>query len=591
MRDYIILNGVNSNTISGLLISTLPSISKPKIRTQTEEIDGRDGDIITKLGYSAYDKEFTIGLYGNFDINEVIEYFNSEGTVVFSNENDKYYNYQILEQIDFEKLIRFKTAKVKMHVQPFKYPTEETPVEIEYQYVTGEGTNITLDNTDNALMQLDLNPSELTQETTPTPDNPQEIQVIKGNNSIKIENKNLFDVPLDSSITSNIQYKTYRLEPNTKYTISTNTYLSNDAIANIFIDLGTSLTPSTSANGVNGSKTITTDSTGYVTIGYRNYSMQLDYSTGMYYCQLEKGTQATTYEPHQEQVLPLNLPNGIEYCKIGTYEDEFEHDGDKWYLNKYIGKVEVNSSSLDTFTNSLTNLNSVQFAKSNDDLKKVSLNRTITILCNKLSYSTRPGGTYDDSTLINKILDGGIDKYWIGLPKTITTLEEAQTYLGTLEVYYPLATPTHEEITDTTLISQLNAIEKALSYDGQTNISQTNTGLPFIISASALEKGSNTATVNNTGNIYSKPTIDIEGSGTVDIYLNNNQMFSVDLSNSNECVIDTTNLEAYNPSNSALMNRQVTGDYSNFKLNTGENAVKVNGNVTKVTITDYTRWL
>ena len=68
-------------------------------------------------------------------------------------------------------------------------------------------------------------------------------------------------------------------------------------------------------------------------------------------------------------------------------------------------------------------------------------------------------------------------------------------------------------------------------------------------------------------------------------------MFSVDLSNSNECVIDTTNLEAYNPSNSALMNRQVTGDYSNFKLNTGENAVKVNGNVTKVTTTDYTRWL
>ena len=75
MRDYIILNGVNSNTISGLLISTLPSISKPKIRTQTEEIDGRDGDIVTKLGYSAYDKEIEIGLYGNYDTDEVIEYF------------------------------------------------------------------------------------------------------------------------------------------------------------------------------------------------------------------------------------------------------------------------------------------------------------------------------------------------------------------------------------------------------------------------------------------------------------------------------------------------------------------------------------
>ena len=140
MRNYIILNGISSNTISGLLISTLPSISKPKIRTQTEEIDGRDGDIVTKLGYSAYDKEIEIGLYGNYDTDEVIEYFNSEGTIVFSNEADKYYNYQILEQIDFKKLIRFKTAKIRLHVQPFKYPLQEQPITISGETtVTNEG--------------------------------------------------------------------------------------------------------------------------------------------------------------------------------------------------------------------------------------------------------------------------------------------------------------------------------------------------------------------------------------------------------------------------------------------------------------------
>ena len=140
MRNYIILNGVNSNTITGLLISTLPPITKPKIRMQTEEIDGRDGDIVTKLGYSAYDKEIEIGLYGNYDTDEVIEYFNSEGTIVFSNEADKYYNYKILEQIDFNKLIRFKTAKVKLHVQPFKYPLQEQPITISGETtVTNEG--------------------------------------------------------------------------------------------------------------------------------------------------------------------------------------------------------------------------------------------------------------------------------------------------------------------------------------------------------------------------------------------------------------------------------------------------------------------
>lgn len=121
MRNYMILNGTSSETIQGLLIQSLPPISKPLIRTEIEEIDGRDGDIITTLGYSAYEKSISIGLSYNYDIDEVIQYFNSSGTVVFSNEEDKYYNYQILEQIDFNRLIRFKTATVRMHVQPFKY--------------------------------------------------------------------------------------------------------------------------------------------------------------------------------------------------------------------------------------------------------------------------------------------------------------------------------------------------------------------------------------------------------------------------------------------------------------------------------------
>ena len=742
MRNYIILNGISSNTISGLLISTLPSISKPKIRTQTEEIDGRDGDIVTKLGYSAYDKEIEIGLYGNFDINEVIEYFNSEGTVVFSNENDKYYNYQILEQIDFEKLIRFKTAKVKMHVQPFKYPTEETPVEIEYQYVTGEGTNITLDNTDNALMQLDLNPSELTRATRsgknilalnliqtqtingitltnldngtilvngtttsstiidisyqqtlkanveykfinfnaystsnaninikdsqdntinaitlnltnktftpntdteiakmrfyidgnqtfenytlkvmlikssdndswepygvmPSPDYPSEVQVIKGNNSIKIENKNLFDKNnvkrIYGYIQNNTTWKYYNdsysiripVKPNTNYVISADN--SNETIfragvtdsSNIPV-LGTdvALYSTTRYSNTNTPIYITTGANAkYIVIQVAEDSANDTFNT----LQLEKGTQATTYEPHQEQVLPLNLPNGIEYCKIGTYEDEFEHDGDKWYLNKYIGKIVLDGS--ESYTKSMHSDSNYCTFITNDFNNALGTNARYRLLSNYF-VNNDIGSSIPNKTGMSYLGSNFGLRFSIEYSNA-SDVTGFKTWLSThnTEVYYVLETPTHEEITDTTLISQLNAIEKALSYDEQTNISQTNTGLPFIISASALEKGSNTATVNNTGNIYSKPTIDIEGSGTVDIYLNNNQMFSVDLSNSNECVIDTTNLEAYNPSNSALMNRQVTGDYSNFKLNTGENAVKVNGNVTKVTITDYTRWL
>ena len=126
MRNYIILNGISSETITGLLIQNLPPISKPKQRVNIEEIDGRSGDIVTYLGYSAYDKQFEIGLYGDYDIDDVISFFNSQGTIIFSNEEDKYYNYQIIEQIDFERLVRYRTATVKVHVQPFKFSSVES---------------------------------------------------------------------------------------------------------------------------------------------------------------------------------------------------------------------------------------------------------------------------------------------------------------------------------------------------------------------------------------------------------------------------------------------------------------------------------
>ena len=133
--NYIIINGKKSSEISGLVILTLPFISKPLMRTETEEIDGRDGDYTYKLGYSATDKEMTIGLKGDYDIDEVISYFNTSGTIIFSNEPDKYYNFEMFEQIDFEKLMRFKTATVTLHVQPFKYSAVDESITISNNYL------------------------------------------------------------------------------------------------------------------------------------------------------------------------------------------------------------------------------------------------------------------------------------------------------------------------------------------------------------------------------------------------------------------------------------------------------------------------
>ena len=148
MIPYIIINGVSSKTINGLLIQNLPPISKPKIRVNTEEIDGRDGDIVTTLGYGAYDKTFSIGLHGDYNVDDIIKFFDTQGRVVFSNELDKYYNFAIYNQIDFNKLIRFKTANVTMHVQPFKYSAIEKV--ITYDYDAGlKSVNVPIRNNGN----------------------------------------------------------------------------------------------------------------------------------------------------------------------------------------------------------------------------------------------------------------------------------------------------------------------------------------------------------------------------------------------------------------------------------------------------------
>jgi len=173
MRYFVVINNQNSLELTGLYISKLPAISKPLIRTSSEEIDGRDGDIVTKLGYSAYDKELEIGLFGSYDINEIINFFNQDGIVTFSNEPDKYYKFQILENIDFEELQRFKTAVVKFHCQPFKFSTVEESRTFSSSFfitnngniyskpiitITGSGTiNLSLNDESVLVINLDAN--------------------------------------------------------------------------------------------------------------------------------------------------------------------------------------------------------------------------------------------------------------------------------------------------------------------------------------------------------------------------------------------------------------------------------------------------
>jgi phage-related protein len=143
MMNYIVWNGENSRSLTGLIIQELPPISKPAMRTEITQIDGKDGDISDFLGYGTYEKSVQIGLFGDYDINAIAKYFTGSGQVIFSNEPDKYYNAEITEQIDFERLVKFRKAEVVFRAQPYKYLVGEQPVSLEIT----EETSLTVTNT------------------------------------------------------------------------------------------------------------------------------------------------------------------------------------------------------------------------------------------------------------------------------------------------------------------------------------------------------------------------------------------------------------------------------------------------------------
>ena len=86
----------------------------------------------------------------------------------------------------------------------------------------------------------------------------------------------------------------------------------------------------------------------------------------------------------------------------------------------------------------------------------------------------------------------GTNSWWftyIWVSKTIaSTIEAFKTWLTThnTSIYYPLTTPYLSLIEDNNLIEQLDNLEKAQSYNGQTNINQTNNDLSANMEAQIL---------------------------------------------------------------------------------------------------------
>ena len=360
---------------------------------------------------------------------------------------------------------------------------------------TGTGTSLTINNTAECGIKLELQPSELSQDDTPTSSNPQNIHVITGNNEIKLKSKNWFDknnpnilnaffnagVITSSSSGSKCVY--IPCEADTTYTMSkvasarfqvaySNTLPAiNGSILGTIVDhTGTEITITT------GSSAKYLVAFVYTNTDTKTFDEILDS------IQIELGSSATTHTIYQEKTLAVTLGD-LEYCKIGDYKDEFYKAtaGDtslqngKWYLKKNI--IKIDSYNGETITT---------------------------------SYISTTGG-----------LDTGAT------------------------IYYGTTTPTYI-LLNNTLQEQLdNICEWAKAYDGQTNIRQTNAYLPFVIKyravigitetdisnwngkQNALVSGTNIKTINNES-LLGSGNINISGSGgsSTDVQINGTSITS-----------------------------------------------------------------
>jgi len=73
----------------------------------------------------------------------------------------------------------------------------------DYPKITGEGTELSLDNTKQASMKI-VYKGNTSQEGTPTPSSPIPVNVVSGDNTIDICGKNLLNLTMDNKTTSNI---------------------------------------------------------------------------------------------------------------------------------------------------------------------------------------------------------------------------------------------------------------------------------------------------------------------------------------------------------------------------------------------------
>ena len=178
------------------------------------------------------------------------------------------------------------------------------------------------------------------------------------------------------------------------------------------------------------------------------------------------------------KVTPNNTDINTLMLNKGTTSLPYEPYGTKWYLMKNIGKVVLNGNETWFMEASGSYATNPYFRTIYAGIPEYRANLYSNYFQVKnISASTN----YAVQTINNAIL--------LQPSNNILSINDFKTWLSTHNtiIYYPLSTPTYILLNDT-LQSQLEYIyNQMLAYKGQTNISQINNDLPFIIDSTALK--------------------------------------------------------------------------------------------------------
>lgn len=234
--------------------------------------------------------------------------------------------------------------------------------------------------------------------------------------------------------------------------------------------------------------------------------------------QLELGGSATSYEPYDggisspspsrpediqvvtgEQTITIsdgtnskdftvNL-GSTELAKIGTYQDYIYKSGDDWYLHKETEKKTLTGSDgwiqqAPTHTNVLNTYITMSGWG--------ALQSRYKVWCNMVKYTDGIVGQSNDSYINVCSPNAQATNLLVDVSKAeFPTIRAWTTFLNThnLLVYYVLATPTDTKITDSTLISQLEALAGADTYNEKTFIKVTanDPNLPALLKVEAYK--------------------------------------------------------------------------------------------------------